>query len=126
MTDAQWMFEYHALRMKEQDELDHKVEIFKAQQKMLVSLLGLNTFSQDEEEIVPLALMCGTPEILAKLQEESKHAEKAQDALNDPEFDEWSKKMAEGGDIDDTDLWPAAEEPLIEFTRSPKLVFDED
>ena len=125
MTDAQWMFEFHALRTREKEERDERVEIFKAQQQMLVSLLGLNTFTQHEEEIVPLALMCGTPEILAKLQEESQHESKALDAVDDPEFDEWSEKLAKG-DLDDTDLWPAAEEPLVEFTRSPKLVFDED
>lgn len=123
MTDAQWLFEYHALKQRD----DERVEMFQAAQKMLVSLLGLDHFATQEGQYIPLALLTGQPEILAKLVEEQEQEERAVDAADDPEFDAWSEKLAMG-DLDDTDLWPGedSEKPLIQFTRSPQVTFDED
>lgn len=126
MNDTQWLFEYKALIEKERLEMARQERLFEAQQQMMSNYLGLNLFSQ-EGEFIPLAVMCGTPEILAKLSEEAEHEAKAADAANDPEFDEWSERMARGEVDFEDDLLPMPEEePLIQFTKSPTISWDDD
>lgn len=126
MTEAQWLFEYYALKQREKEQL----ELYQHTRKMIVSMLGLDMFRPEGEDpdgpIYPLAMLCGNPEVLSKLQEESGHEAKALSAVEDPDFDAWSEQMAQG--MFDTDLLPAeeADEPLINFSKSPKISFDED
>lgn len=124
MTEAQWLFEYYAARKKEEADVNHAVELHKAKRSMLVDLLGLNLIKRpDGEVVVPLSVMCGQPEVMSHIFDEQRMEEGVTTALNDPEFDEWSERMARG-EIDD-DLWPAEEpeETPPEF-RSPKVSFD--
>lgn len=127
MNDQQWLFEAYALRKAEERDMQLRIESMKWQRNLLVNLLGLNLVKEagsDGDEFIPLAVLCGQPEVLKYVFEEREREEKAGDALNDPDFDEWSEKLARG-ELDD-DLLPLPEEDVLQFGRSPRIVFDEE
>lgn len=131
MTDAQWVFEYRALQAKRKEEIEDRKEVLEVQQRMLKAFLGLDIVKQADDEVerwIPLSLICGNPDLLKTIFEENEREEGARDALNDPEFDEWSERLAKG-ELDETDLWPVedSDESIVDFTpRTPRISFDED
>ena len=65
MTDAQWLFEYEALRRKDEEDMKHQHETMMTVKKVLIGLLGLdlNMLRPDvppdaDPNIVPLSLLC--------------------------------------------------------------------
>jgi hypothetical protein len=124
MNDQQWLFEAYALRKADERDMHLRMESMKWQRNLLVNLLGLNLVKEaggDGDEYIPLAVLCGQPDVMKYVFEEREREEKAGDALNDPDFDEWSEKLARG-----EDLLPMPEEEVLQFGRSPRIVFDEE
>ncbi len=85
MTDAQWAFEYEALRVREEEELE-----------TWVHLLGLKLPGRPAgQPFLPASLVMGNPRLL-----EQWLKSKDQDALSDEDFDALSARLAAGeGDI---------------------------
>ena len=129
MTDAQWLFEAYALRKRERQETEQKIEFLRLQRQILVNMLGLDLVKQaggTGEEIIPLSILCGTPEVMQQVLAERDNEDRATDALNDPEFDKFSEALATGN-MDELDLWPMPDEDqVIQLSKSPKISFDDD
>lgn len=115
MTEAQWLFEYHALRKKEDRELEVQVEAVKTGARILrdtlIGVLGLDLFVTDKERAMaskdmpafyPAALLFSNHHLLKGVFDEQKKAEDTERALKDAAFEEFSKKLAKGeiGDMD--------------------------
>lgn len=122
MTEAQWLFEYHALRLRERDRAEDLQAIFDASRKTLSTMLGLNIAGDgDDAPMVPLALMCGNPELLAKAVEFAEQHVASDAVLEDDDFEAWSAAMAQG------DMVPFSEplEMTAEQRANPYMHSDE-
>jgi len=115
MTETQWMFEYHALRKREESTFKAS---FDALRKTLVSTLGLNLIrpvdekgfpkkygkmtEEEENMYLPLVAWCGRPDVLKEVADQVQ-AELGQTAAESPD-DEYEKKAAAidaaGGDME--------------------------
>lgn len=109
MTPAQWLFEYHALQAKEKQTSDLVVEVFKQSgvvaRKLLISLLGLDIGPPDENGervVIPLSMLAGNPEMMAKVHETLQQEQAVAETTTDAEFDALSAKLAKG-DVADLD-----------------------
>lgn len=116
MTTAQWLFELHALRLKEQSESNTMLEVFKQAstvfRRTLVQLLGNDVIDRmthdneeyipDETKIIPLALLTGNPNLMKKWLDTAQQEAAAEAAVVDDEFEELSRKLAaqDVGDLD--------------------------
>jgi len=115
MTEAQWLFEYRALRKKEDEELEMQVEAFKTGARVLrdtlIGVLGLDAFvteadrakaPKDAPVFMPASLLFSNHWLLKAHMDEQKKAEDTERALKDAAFEEFSKKLAKGeiGDMD--------------------------
>jgi hypothetical protein len=114
MSEAQWIYEYHALHKKETEDRKFHIDTLK---NVLISVLGLRVpplnedgtpkpkedmTDEDRESFVPLIFLAGNHHLLKKyfekFPEEGSQPNPAQDAA----FDELSRRMAE----DDGDMVP--------------------
>lgn len=115
MTEAQWLFEYHALRKKEERELEVQVEALKTNARVLrdtlVGVLGLDVFVSEKEKAAappdapvfyPASLLFSNHHLLKGVLDEQNKAADSERALKDEAFEEFSKKLARGevGDMD--------------------------
>lgn len=145
MTEAQWLFEYHALQAKERSWSDTIVDAFKAffqeLRASLISLFGLNLVKKwdtsklsDEDKrvleketpFVPASFLWGRPEMLKAFLEEGEKQEIEEHAFDDKAFDEMSLRMARGemNDLDralmSIDYDPAPVERKLSLDRLAK------
>jgi hypothetical protein len=116
MTDAEWLFEFEALKRKEKMEVEAQVELFKVSAKTLretlVHVLGLHLFvpkatpTTDDDGstlFMPAVFLLGNHHLLsAHFKEKEKEAD-AEAAMNDEAFEAFSAKLAAG---DYSDLAP--------------------
>lgn len=115
MTEAQWLFEYHALRKKEEREVEMQSEVLKAHARILfdtlVGVSGADLLVTTKERaaapegtraFVPWVKLFSNHHLLHAALEEQKKEDDAQRALSDAAFDEFSRKLAKGevGDLD--------------------------
>lgn len=141
MTDAQWYFEFHALKQKETEMVDAALTISKLGmlniREMMVQLLGLNLFSTDEDfeveidnkgtktkisSIIPLIWLAGNPDLLKHAADSASTEDKISDSINDPEFEEFSKALMAG----ESDMEPYLgstdpQEQMEEMWHSPYM-----
>jgi len=127
MTTAQWMMEYHALRAREEAQVNMVTAVFKgavrALRSLFISVLGLHytpkpvegeevsEAARDDDGIaiptyMPLSYIVGRPEMLEVLRKNYQDAEGAEQALADTTFDQFSARLAAG---DMSDLEPVLE-----------------
>ena len=129
MNDAQWIFEAYALNKRQADEEKMQISILQAQRQMLSRLLGLDLVQrvgEESDQFIPLSILCGQPEVMKAVLEEAEAESKIPSALEDPEFDEMSERMAMG---DFSDLIPIEGDtflPVDQAEYSPRLSFDDD
>ncbi len=132
MTETQWMFEYHALKRKE--EMIFKSS-FVALRKTMVSVLGLNLIrpvdekgfpkkygqmTEDEENMfLPMVAWCGRPEMLKDVAEQVQN-ELGMDKAENP--DDAYEKLTAAIDAAGGDMEPiVGVDPLIAIhTRNAK------
>jgi hypothetical protein len=116
MTKTQWVFEYHALRRKEEQTFKSYADAFR---QTLVSVLGLNmirpvnenglpkTYDEmsDDEKVafMPLVAWCGHPEMLKKVFEQMQ-SEIDMSSVTDPDSD--YEKLVASIDAADGDMIP--------------------
>lgn len=133
MTWAQWLFEYAALRSKEEEQLKYtgKMMEFSARtlRETMISTLGLNLVHTDslkkegvdyDEErhgtpFVPMSFLVGRPETMKELIDSYEKYETSEGALNDDDFDKFSRelqKRLESGEEGDM-------EPIISAAIGP-------
>lgn len=83
MTQTQWMFEYHALKRKEEDQYKNHFETFR---RILVSVLGLDLIRPKDQDgitksyedmttvekdaFIPLVAWCARPDMLKTVAEQ--------------------------------------------------------
>lgn len=105
MTEAQWLFEYHALRMR--DEEQHKLfgEMFRGLREMLVRVFGLDIvrFAKGPNEkeadpdaatpYVPASLLWSRPEALQYFQKQAEAEQATESAISDETFDRFSEEL---------------------------------
>lgn len=125
MRPAQWLFEYAALRDRENDQHELITAVVKQAKRLLVSMLGLDLAAQmvggedttqltgedDDAPIVPLALLTGNPEMINHIMETLKKEKSESTDIADAEFDALSAKLAKGdiGDLDPIIFGPVDE-----------------
>lgn len=80
MTATQWVFEFQALRRREVD-----------MEKRVTAMLGLNMLDTDRP--VPLAMLCGSPELLKHVGEELNKMREAEAGTADMDFDAFSDAL---------------------------------
>ncbi|APU88890.1 hypothetical protein Rctr197k_070 [Virus Rctr197k] len=114
MTEAQWLFEYHALQKKADLEAEVMTEVMKASARILrdtlVGVLGLNLFapapaaSEDASAaaFLPAALLFSNHHLLKVAIDEKAKEVDLEKVVADDAFEEFSKKLARGevGDMD--------------------------
>ena len=115
MTEAQWLFEYHALRKKEDREFEMGAEVMKAGARILrdtlIGVLGLNLLvpkneaeaaTPDAPAFIPAAALMSNHHLLKIHFEAYQKAAGTETAMADAAFEEFSKKLARGdvGDLD--------------------------
>lgn len=124
MTSTQWMFEFHALKKKEEDQYKLQFETFRA---ILVSVLGLdlirpkgeNGLPKSHEEMtpeeksafIPLVAWCARPDMLKPVAEQAE-LDMAMDKVNSPDDD--YEKMVQAIDAADGDM-----DPIIGLPTTP-------
>lgn len=123
MTWGQWLFEYAALKKKEEKEAELVTTVMEASahtmREILIGVLGLNLVHKDQfeaerraagEEVqrgtpyVPMSMLVGRPEIMKELIDELDKHEGGMAAMDDDEFDKFSRelqKRLESGDYGD-------------------------
>lgn len=114
MTDAQWLFEYHALRKKEEAEIEVAAKTMETNANILrdtiVATLGLGLFvpkgtpepAPGIAPFIPAALLFSNHHLLKPVFEDWQKANDADKAMGDDAFEEFSKRLARGdvGDMD--------------------------
>ncbi len=127
MNQAQWLWEYHALREREKESFsyvgDLTAEVLKAIRLTMIQILGLNLLQTDtdlDEEkkkaieegklFTPLALLVANEEVLRMIIEKHQDDSAVAAAIGDEEFEELSAAIARGDDLGDM-------EPIIEGTE---------
>lgn len=127
MNEAQWLFMYHVLRDKERSWAETIAEAMRGGvrqlREMLIGVLGLNlvrkwkepkggfdaatkTALDDVTPYVPASFLFGRPQsiqpYLDEMQKEAKIEKAAADyqATQDDAFEEFSKRLAAGGDME--------------------------
>lgn len=127
MNTAQWLFEYTALQMKEEDEAQTTRAIFEASAKlfkaMLVNLLGLRPIPGDDPEatddIIPLTWLCGNPHVMSHFAKQLEQEHAAEEAAGDDNFDALSERIMQAvtgqqTSFDDGDMLPIITQPIDE------------
>lgn len=126
MNQAQWLWEYHALREREKESFsyvgDLTAEILKAVRLTLIQLLGLNLLQtdadldedkkkalEDGKLFTPLSLLVANEEVLRMIVEKHQDDSAVAAAIGDEEFEELSAAIARGDDLGDM-------EPIVEGT----------
>ena len=128
MNTAQWLFEYHALCMKDEEEAEVTKIMFKAGvdtlKELLVMLLGLKPIryaggeeANNDSAIVPLSMMCGNPHIMGHIMETAEAEANADHAAESDDFDALSEQIMHasrpGGPAEgEGDMTPIFAEPL--------------
>jgi hypothetical protein len=117
MTDAQWLWEYEALREKERDQIDNVMEVFKLARRGLVKILGLDLIQQlwneesetgdyDEDAFIPMSLLVSRREIIEHFMKEMENKKGIKQAMEDDDFEKLSQAMASGEINDVADMEP--------------------
>lgn len=106
MTEAQWLFEYYALRKKEDEELMLLHEVMKVSstvlRETLVGVLGLSHFVDEEAKpgeptpFLPAAYLMSNHHLLKAVEEVREKAKKTQAAVQDEAFEALSKQLMTG------------------------------
>ncbi|MCK5612107.1 hypothetical protein KAR91_60105 [Candidatus Pacearchaeota archaeon] len=120
MTQAQWFWEYFALREKEKEQNKLTAETItdslKALRTILISVLGLNLLpnektedGEEKEVIIPLSLLTGRRDAVELMFKKMNEEEQLNKAIGDEEFERLSMAMAKGEDLGDM-------EPLVNMT----------
>lgn len=111
MTWGQWLFEYHALRKKEEDEGKFLGEVMvaatNALRETLVGVLGLHLFAEEKPAgsgptpFIPAAALFSNHHLLKHVIEAKEKAKQAEEAMQDDAFEALSQKLAKGdfGDL---------------------------
>jgi hypothetical protein len=136
MTQAQWFWEYLALREKEKEQ--HKLTVetitdtLKALKIMLVSILGLNLIpgvkkegEEDKDFIIPLSLIAGRRDAVELIFKKMNEEEEINKALEDEEFERLSQAMAKDEDLGDMEplinMSPEEEQQLTDWFNPARL-----
>ena len=118
MTDAQWYWEFIALREKEKEEVTRTFESIKAIHGMMVNVLGLNLLNDKDDEneddenltnFIPFSLMVSRPEVIEVIMKKMESQGAEMKAMEDDAFEELSRSIAEADDLGDM-------EPMFEVT----------
>lgn len=124
MTDLMWLFEYHALQLRERDWVRAV--------KDLTGANMLNAKPEDRDAYVPLAALLGNPEALAKIAEVVKDqaatAEAAEGAgANDfDQFSEWLMRASDPRNATATPAAPATvDADAVPLFLEPLVITDE-
>lgn len=138
MSDVQWAFEYHALRLQEEARLDLVAETIKQLRRQAIDMLGLNvagriagiepTSENDPGFVLPLTLYASNPDMLNHLVKVAQDTGAEEAAADDSDFDALSAQLMQStlpteASGDDGDMLPLAE-PLDlspEARRNPYL-----
>lgn len=116
MNEAQWLFEYYALRKREEEETNFFVTLVRGiitnLREMLIGLLGLNVIKQwtlkpgetapDVTPFVPLSFLVARQDVLKHYIDEGARDDTPVPPEQDAAFEAWSAKLARG-DIADMD-----------------------
>lgn len=116
MNEAQWLFEYYALRKREEDEGNFFITLVRGivtnLREMLIGLLGLNVIKRwvlkpgetapDVTPFVPLSFLVSKPEMLKHYIDEGEKDDTVVPPEQDAAFEAWSAKLARG-DVADMD-----------------------
>jgi len=124
MTKTQWMFEFHALKKKEDDQFKLQFETFR---QILVSVMGLDMIRPKDENgipkqyedmtaeertaFIPLVAWCGRPDMLKPVAEQAE-MDMALDKVISP--DDAYEQMVQAIDAADGDM-----EPIIGLPVTP-------
>jgi len=92
MTEEQWHVEYHALRMREEQDQ-------KTLEQTLIKVLGLNIRPDDNVPFVPLSILLAQPETLKLMQRWNDTAVVARSIEEEDSFEKMSKMLAEGAEL---------------------------
>lgn len=100
MTEDHWLFEYTALRLREEQEA-------KKQEDMISRLLGLNVVPDEKTPYVPLSVLLASPETLKVMKKWADVSAVKKSISEEDEFERVSKLLAEGAQLDaDDDMVP--------------------
>lgn len=136
MTDAQWLFEYNAIKNKEKDQINTIGSLYKnavvSFRETLIELLGLHIAADDNpqkiifgegkdrdevevSDFTPLVLLAGNPAMIEGAFKNREDASKVADALDDPEFEAFSAALEQDlvGDMDPVILGPTDPEEIM-------------
>lgn len=128
MNRTQWLFEYHALRKKEEDTFKAQAETFRM---ILVSVLGLNLIrpkgedgvpkrfedmsDEEKETFVPLVAWCARPDMLKSVAEQVEMDMAFEKATQSP--DQAYEAMVAAIDAADGDMEPIIGIPITDVGK---------